>query len=312
LFLVLIFNQCRKKTPLNIVEIGLDTLTKQNLQNVYFINKDTGFVLGGYRWNTSFILTTFDGGNTWKKTDSLSPWGLTGLTMNVKREIYASGVTGKILFSTNYAQTWQTIQMPDWIDLQRILFLGDSVGIAVGGSADGKGVIQRKSVETYYNWQPTYFDRILNDVFFVNNHVGYVAAVGAIYKTTDAGRNWEILSAKGDNFTAIHFFDELHGLAAGYQGSLLETRNGGKTWTNKRNGNNPFNADWQFYDMKFINPNTGYMAGANGLLLKTTDGGNHWSRSSFFTQNNVRKIFIQSANLIWLAADGGKLFQVKE
>jgi len=296
---------CKKTVSVNVQQVVVDTLTHQNLHDIVFINKDTGFIAGGIKYFNGQILITYNAGATWQLKDSLSPWGLFGICADSKKNIYSVGVTGKILSSNNYGNTWSTFQPNDWNDLNRITFVSDTIAIAIGSGR----ILQRYANHT---WQPQIFKRLLNAIQFVNNTTGFIASFGAIYKTTNAGESWEILSAKGDNFNGIYFLDQQTGFVIGSEGTILKTSNGGQSWRIIRNGNSLINANWQFTDIAFVDTNKGYICGKNGLLLITTDGGNTWRRIDYFSGVAIRKIYVQAANKVWLVGDNATVFKIEE
>ncbi len=314
LIVVLFCNSCRKTISLNISTIELDTLSVRNFQDIVFISKDTGFIVGGTRFSDGQIISTFDGGNTWHLKDSVSNWVLSSITATPTGQLFAVGVTGKIFNSTNRGKTWNLFQTLGWYDLQRIICFGDSVQMAVGGDGGSvsHGVIQTLKPNFGGWWHTVSISRYANNIQMLNLKVGYIAAYGAVFKTIDGGVSWNITEAKGDNFTALHFFDEQHGLVIGYEGTILETTDGGNSWNTKRNGNSPFTASWEFTDMAFSSETVGYIVGVNGLLLKTTDAGNHWKKAEYFSAQTIRKIYIQTPQAIWLPGDGGTLYKVSE
>ena len=310
---LIFFNSCRKTIQLNIHEVNVDSLTTNNLEDLLFISKDTGFIVGGNRYGDGIVLSTFDGGTTWHLKDTVSPWILYGIAKTPNRKIYATGIVGRIISTKNNGVKWDTTQ--EWgplsTDFLKLCFVNNDLGFAVGGSSNSNGVIQKYDGKNWI-YSPTKISRIINNIQMLNSKTGYVVGFGGVLKTTNGGDTWSLTSAEGDNFTALHFFNEKHGFVIGYNGTLLETTDGGNHWNTKRNGNSPFTASWQFTDIAFSTESVGYIAGANGLLLKTTDGGSHWKKAAYFSAQTVRKIYIQSAQTIWLAGDRASLFKLTE
>ena len=134
--------------------------------------------------------------------------------------------------------------------------------------------VARRAIETEKN---------LRAVYFVDSMTGWAAGdAGAVYRTTDGGRNWKpLLSGAAANINFIHFIDWNHGWMLGESGgkmgeesesgnTLLITTNGGRTWTRKPLPN--------VTSLYFTDPKTGWAVGRNSTLLKTTDGGLEWSK----------------------------------
>ncbi|HEX5085999.1 MAG TPA: YCF48-related protein [Blastocatellia bacterium] len=126
-------------------------------------------------------------------------------------------------------------------------------------------------------------DQDLRAVHFVDSTTGWAAgAAGAVYRTTDGGKNWEPLSSGAAvDISHISFIDRNRGWMlgrpdgkmsdeAGNESILFITNNGGRTWTRKPLPN--------VTSLHFIDARTGWAVGMNSTLLKTTDGGMEWSK----------------------------------
>ena len=114
----------------------------------------------------------------------------------------------------------------------------------------------------------------------------------------------------------IHFFDENQGIVAGSGGTYLETRDGGKTWTKRKN----FTTD-KILQIYFTDDYTGwllcerdpYNRGANAVsyLMKTTDGGTNWEKVEFRDAGRTRvtKIFFNRKGKGFAVGESGAFFE---
>lgn len=75
------------------------------------------------------------------------------------------------------------------------------------------------------------------------------------------------------HFRCVHMVDSQVGYAAGEQGIIAKTADGGVTWSEIEQ--NFTAADLQ--GLYFVNPNTGVIVGTEGTVLRTTDGGATWN-----------------------------------
>lgn len=73
------------------------------------------------------------------------------------------------------------------------------------------------------------------------------------------------------NLNCIQLASQLVGYAAGGNGTILKTTDGGKTWKSQKSGTNK-----NLYGISFINEYTGTVVGESGTILRTTDGGISW------------------------------------
>jgi photosystem II stability/assembly factor-like uncharacterized protein len=125
-------------------------------------------------------------------------------------------------------------------------------------------------------------DKNLRAIHFVDSMTGWAAGDGgAVYRTTDGGRDWKpLLSGSSADINFIYFFDWNRGWMLGKSGGkvgdaaeseniLFITTNGGRAWTRKPLPN--------VTSIFFIDAKTGWAVGRNSTLLKTTDGGLEWT-----------------------------------
>ena len=121
------------------------------------------------------------------------------------------------------------------------------------------------------------------------------ADVPRMMKTVDGGATWTAwdMSAHASILIDTFFTDALHGWAVGGKANqptpttrdkvkpvVLETSDGGLTWTNRFDGDGAEFGEWG-WKIQFLDGNTGFVSLENfdrGAILKTVDGGRTWQR----------------------------------
>jgi len=105
---------------------------------------------------------------------------------------------------------------------------GIGIGVVVE-KGKPKGVTVTSS-DGGQNWNVAPFPELPMSLFFLNDSLGWMVTDGGVWRTDEAGRDWrKIKSVKGMN--QIEFFDPQHGFLTGRRKQILETADGGKTWT---------------------------------------------------------------------------------
>ncbi len=74
------------------------------------------------------------------------------------------------------------------------------------------------------------------------------------------------------SLTSVHFVDQRHGWAVGHQGVILQTRDGGDTWTLLKSDSSLES----LFSVLFLNEKNGLAGGRFATLLRTRDGGQKW------------------------------------
>src|SRR5215469_10440712 len=194
-------------------------------------------------------------------------------------------------------------------------------GIAVGWTEEGehkpKPVALLTSDEGAH-WAMTPIQDLPRSVFFLNDSQGWMVTEDGIWFTEESGRSWRKISDQlkpdkklkpappGGLILKVWFNDAQHGYGIGYQKTVVQTSDGGHTWTPvpdaaKPTGNPVFTG---YSQMAFDGP-LGMIAGSAipprrdlgpfptwmdperatkarqvptlTLVLQTKDGGSHWS-----------------------------------
>ncbi len=120
----------------------------------------------------------------------------------------------------------------------------------------------------------------LYSVHFINVDSGFVTGeAGTVFKTVDAGANWQDISIpQSTKLNDIYFFDADTGLVVGENGTIFRTVDGGSNWNTIPNGvmDNLLSVD-------FLGTH-GICGASSQTILYTSDRGNSWSiaQSGFF------------------------------
>ncbi len=237
------------------------------VNDVYFVSKDSGFVLAG-----SSIFETSDGGHSWREAHAFSPadFGnatpeLYSLRFNGKKRGWVVGsasrddiVVNSILAITrDGGVTWQVLHAPTNQELIHIDFVDDKRGWIVG-------------------------------------------AGGAILHTEDAGETW--VKQKSDNQATLYHVDfrnEKQGWIVGERGTILRTEDSGRTWIKVES---PARAT--LLSVQFINEDEGWIVGRGGVILRSGNRGRTWVAQESGTKQNLYALFLDKKNAWAVGSDG--------
>jgi len=129
----------------------------------------------------------------------------------------------------------------------------------------------------------------LEDIFFVNNQVGFVIGDQYAGKTVDGGLTWTsvIPDSLKQDFINVFFLDINVGWVTGSK-FLLRTIDGGATWKKMYTGT--------CFDVQFFDTSNGYVTIIYQGLFKTTDGGQTLQRVN---TNSASGLFFVDQNKGW-------------
>ena len=211
------------------------------LYGVYFVNPDTGWVVGGDHGtfpnytNRRIILHTTNGGATWGfQLDASGLYPLYCVHFIDSDNGFAASEIGEIMSTSDGGDTWIT-----------------------KSPAGGRPY----------------------SIFFINSLTGWVSGedvsashYSTISKTTDGGNSWVTQSFNSEEYIQdINFVDEMTGWAVGgtiggsggnQHTTILHTTNGGENWISQ----NPPSTS-TLLGVSFADANHGWAAGIDGTVL---------------------------------------------
>lgn len=236
---------------------ALNPGTDLHLENVVFIDENTGFISGRGLSDClnedcdrgSFLLRTSDGGVTWDKVfyDTLAylesmVWRDATHGIGVMEYRLPSNDRGKRFVRTdNGGDSWTVIDqaIPRTVTPSLVTF-GDVCYIA---GVDG--VI--KSNDFGVTWQvlqtPAHMTSGWYHIYFYNSNLGFIADNAGVYRTANGGQTWQRTDSDMAYFDGMHFYNATSGfcfnLVSQYQGGdfpvvlgsyVYTTTDGGMTW----------------------------------------------------------------------------------
>ena len=311
--------------------------TNSNLNSLYFVNGTLGFAAA----QNGKVLKTTDAGFSWLQLSVDSAANLKSIFFVSDSIGYVVGLQAKLFKTTDGGLTWidkSPNYDPSFNKFNSVFFVNQDTGyIGAGNNYNGTGLILYttdggNTWEENFNIAPgkrnfkksnnfTYDDSYgIREIFFLNSLKGF-AVVGTgegwsrtILTTSNGGLNWSINYYGLEEFglLTICVTDIGNGIAAGFNGSIFKTNDGGNIWNQYFSGGYKYGGEEDISDLFFINDSVGYAVGSRGsfnqkgeLILKTTDGGTSWFTLRYYYSyyNQFNSVYFLNENLGWAGAD---------
>ena len=147
---------------------------------------------------------------------------------------------------------------------------------------------------------------LLLDVARAGQHLVIVGDRGHILISDNEGGTWRQVDAPTRAMlTGVAFGDARHGWAAGHDGLILATTDGGQSWHKQVSGGD---LETVYLDTHFRDNAYGFVVGAYGQCLRTMDGGATWTPLRP-TEDEVHFNQISAAadGTLYLAGESGTL-----
>jgi len=248
------------------------------------------------------ILTTSDGGFTWIKAESGTNRALYRVHFVDATNGWVSGQEGVMLHTTDGGKTWTRQTTNTTVYLFSVSFVDQDHGWCVGDksillkTSDGGKTWTLHKIATVSQEHLSAEeavasqDPVLYDVQFIDANNGWVVGeFGHVLHTSDGGQTWteqqqslitgEIFDALDlPTFYGVNFTTPQDGVAAGLDGKIARTRDGGATWAFQK-----MQLDYPIVDPLFtprlFPDGTGWAIGAAGEVVRLGTPDGQWQRA---------------------------------
>lgn len=275
------------------------------LTAVDFFNDDVGVVAG----QTSFLVKTEDGGDTWFPLVSGNP--------NPNAPVTKIDFRAEDIFILYYGNDFPRITMDGGQTFTR--YFDDASGLSQGDAnvfhnfANGDVLVigfEQSGISTDdgATWTLTDhgLDRRINVVHFPTATTGYVGGERVLAKTTDGGQSWTELTnpSASTGWDGLHFFSADRGVISASNRTAYLTEDGGATWLQL-----PVSAAGaSVYDpVSETVFSTSFESGNNGYLNRGFEEGARWERASYICAAARGVGITPSGRYVYVVADGGHI-----
>lgn len=280
-----------------------ESQTQASLEAVYFIDANTGWIVGQYAENSYFpvILSTQDGGQTW---NNITPTTITRTEYTNFTDVYfadsqngwVSNTNNLVLHTTDGGATWTLQTITDsYVEISDLHFFDANNGLVsasgtIYSTSDGGATWQQTNSDG-----PVYFQ-------FMDGDNGWGIAGWDAMKTTDGGQTWETISLEQyDSLYNLHFVDENTGWVVGYYGLVLFTDDGGETWQDQS-----VELTSSIYSVDFGTSDQGMFVGTYGFIYGTGNAGREWHSVRTAEQWDLNDIYFANANTGWAIGENSQ------
>lgn len=313
-------------------------------QKIYFSDKfydvkslsaDRALILG----YGGKILETTDSGASFTKIDSGTDLALYKI-FSIGQKLWISGQEGLILHSGDGGKTWQKQASGTKVYLFAIFFVNENHGFAVGDrsviteTTDGGTTWKPRKVEKPEGENSenpdmalAMQDPIFYDVRFTDEQHGWIAGeFGHLLRTADGGQTWTphqstLMTPESgivDPMDLPTFFGSFlistqEALAAGLDGKIARTRDGGTTWRFE-----PMKLAFPIVDplyQPYVTPDgSAWAVGAAGEVVHLASGQTEWARADLGMQiyTWIRSIDFADAQHGWLVGGYGTILRTDD
>jgi photosystem II stability/assembly factor-like uncharacterized protein len=285
-----------------------------NFFDVWPTGPDSAFIVG----TRGKVLQTTDGGRHFKRIDIGSDLAVFGIQMTDAENGYLCGQDGLLMRTTDGGATWERLNSRTHLYIFALSFPDRLHGFLVGdrslvlSTTNGGETFFKRQLERIFpaelrDYALPYQDPVLYGVDFVDPEHGWVVGeFGRIWATDNGGRSWSEQQGSlvkqwkrplGPNddprladfllptMFSVSFRDREYGAACGLEGWVIQTADGGKTWTFEHQAPAPgappdtlvpgaaqMTARDPLFAIQLFGPDTGMAVGLTGTVLREQRG----------------------------------------
>lgn len=239
--------------------------------------REVGIAVGGSgEQDPAEILRTTTGGETWQRVEAGIDQRLYDIAFRNEREMFAVGLGGQILHSTDSGATWGSVRRGDeW--LAGVAFSTQQYGWIVGSRGEEAVLLRSNDGGSTWRDGPDLPEGVressLRAIEFRDARFGCVVGTGgALLLTRDGGEVWTSYPAGSAYLRGIEFASDGTIWIVGGPGVVLRSVDGGETFENR-----PFPVQSKLNSIAFATPMRGWATTMEGELFETLDGGDTWN-----------------------------------
>lgn len=307
-------------TPLTQDWVSQSSGVSNTLNAIKAVSENVAWVCG----LSGTVLRTTDGGRTWIKTASPSSilhcYSIDAFDANTAWVVVADPLGGNTALygTTNGGSTWrqQLASNASGSFYDAVRFYDANTGILLGDPENGYFVIYTttdggttwtRSSQSSIPAPISVEYGITNNLAIFGNGAWFGTHLGStrIFRSTDRGKSWSssgIISGIGSYLVSTSFASDTVGLEMGSNGSVVQTKDGGKSWSNAiRSGViSPG-------EVVLVTPTIAIMVGDNGSA-SSTDAGSTWT-FSFISLHPLRAVSFASSSTGWAVGLAGTILK---
>jgi photosystem II stability/assembly factor-like uncharacterized protein len=228
--LVLLFSIIACEAPLILDEV-------EKARQAYARRTDTFLAIGANAndivvvGSHGVVLVSNNDGETWQRQE-LGGWpALIDATACTNGSLAALSFEGDVWVSEDKGSSWQARKLGTEESPQAIRCDSRNQLWVVGAFST---ISSSTDLGKTWSLSTTDEDIILNNIQFISDNKAFISGeFGTLMRSIDAGETWETLAPIRENFYPqdMHFDDPLNGWVVGLEGMILNTKDGGQTWT---------------------------------------------------------------------------------
>jgi photosystem II stability/assembly factor-like uncharacterized protein len=134
----------------------------------------------------------------------------------------------------------------------------------------------------------------------------WLTGMGGVLVNAPDGNDFEVRASGGPDLYALFCVGDQHGWAAGAEGTLMTTLDGGASWVPRATG-----VEGTLRAVAFADFSTGVAVGDDGALVRSVDGGESWMKVDA-PSVGLHAAAISAGGAAWVVGDAGTVLRSRD
>lgn len=283
-----------------------DTGCVSPIVSVSFPTAEIGYLL----LQNGDVLTTGDGGDSWKKQTAIPDSPSRGGSQNVSDIKFVSaangvvGVGNQIYATADSGVSWSLAKTVLGPGLVHFEFISPTEGFAFGNHSS-----VYKTIDGGTTWNEIASDGSTNNEDIValsctdaTTCLASIASGSKILRTSNGGTTWSAVTPSTSAVFGVGYTSATHALAVGNAGITVVTEDSGATWTAVNSS-----APGKFDSLHVDTPTSALLMGAAGALARSQDSGATWKPLTTLSADFILDAAFPTAKRGYVADSRGAL-----
>ncbi|MBA2583779.1 MAG: T9SS type A sorting domain-containing protein [Bacteroidetes bacterium] len=260
----------------------INTGSNDNYTHISFINDSAGILS-----SNQVLMLTKNYGNSWDTIYFNSNEYISDVHFLSDSTIYFIGSlmsNNSFLNKTfDLGNNWTAINAPT---VGKMFFTSPDTGHVLIANE----VIRTFDGGSTWTLNSSIINSIAGNIYFPSPTIGYRTGWydNVIYKTTDAGVSWQLMTGGDHGGLDLHFPSLDTGYVCGWNGTISKTSDAGINWTSLISD---VSINLVLNSIYCTSNNVCYSVGDSGTIIKTINGGNNWIKENSGIQKKLNSIF---------------------
>ncbi len=284
--------------------VRIDIPTEADITQIYFMTDQLGWVAT----EDGEVLSTFDGGKTWKLMEVTSR-AIKDIQFQL-RQGYLVGERGMVMKSTNGGASWEDISQNMKYNFVGVGVVNDTAVVVVGTDLNSmsktKGIIF-ESFDAGRTWQkhPYHLGNGYTDIAVWPPRIVYLLASKKAFHSINCGMRYFRGEYEGSRLGFGFDFMENKGFMVGYEGLVARTSDHGRNWEDI-----PFDITKNLFAVEMFDHYSGVAVGEDGLVVYLYNDGNRHIAENCGYEVDLHAVAV-TGQKIFIGGDDGVLLYVE-